>query len=358
MRPLSLRAHFVIGAVFWTFGLFGFTIVLWHLVLGNREPPQTFLWFMHHAHAFGLLCIACLVAGVVQIRRGWQSIGQIRTRLAALHAVPGRRLEGAYPSEIAPLVADLNQLLEQRDVMVDQARATAGDLAHGLKTPLAVITLAAERAGRQGHAELAGVLLEQVDRMRRQVDAHLARSRVDLSKHRVLTPISASDAVAGVVRTLSQLYAERGVTFAVDVDPALQVLVAREDLDELIGNLLDNACKWARTRCSVTVRPAGGRVAVVVEDDGPGISRGDAVSRAGAGSAGGRSSPGHGPGARDRARSDGGVWRESRPRRVAPRRVAGRRSIFPRKVRAGAEAPAYCSSRASLQGHRARRGQA
>ncbi len=108
--------------------------------------------------------------------------------------------------------------------------------------------------------------------MRRQVDAHLARSRVDLSKHRVVTPIAAAEAVAGVVRTLSQLYAERGLTFAVDVDPALHVLVAREDLDELIGNLLDNACKWARTRCSVTVRPAGGRVAVVVEDDGPGIS--------------------------------------------------------------------------------------
>src|SRR4029079_14292293 len=239
---------------------------------GNREPPRTFVWFIHHAHFFGLLCIVCLVAGVLQIRRGWQSISQIRARLAALHAMPGRRLEGVYPSEIAPLVADLNQLLEQRDVMVDQARATAGDLAHGLKTPVAIITQEAERAGRDGHTELAGALFEQLGRMRRQVDAHLARSRVDLSKHRVVTPIAAAEAVAGVVRTLSQLYAERGLTFTVDVDPALHVLVAREDLDELVGNLLDNACKWARTRCSITVRQAGARVAVVVEDDGPGIS--------------------------------------------------------------------------------------
>jgi len=272
MRPLSLRTHFVIGAIFWTFGLFGLAIVLWHVVFGRREPPETFFWFIHHAHFFGLLCIVCLVAGVLQIRRGWQSISQIRARLAALHATPGRRFEGVYPSEIAPLVADLNQLLEQRDVMVDQARATAGDLAHGLKTPLAVITQEAERARSEGQTELAGALFEQVGRMRRQVDAHLARSRVDLSKHRVLTPIAASDAVAGVVRTLSQLYAERGLAFTVDADPALHVLVAREDLDELVGNLLDNACKWARTRCSVTVRQAGGRVAVIVEDDGPGIS--------------------------------------------------------------------------------------
>ena len=272
MRPLSLRAHFVIGAIFWTFGLFGAAIILWHVALGNREPPRTFVWFIHHAHFFGLLCIVCLVAGVLQIRRGWQSISQIRARLAALHAMPGRRLEGVYPSEIAPLVADLNQLLEQRDAMVDQARGTAGDLAHGLKTPLAVITQEAERARSDGQTELAGALFEQVGRMRRQVDAHLARSRVDLSKHRVLTPIAASDAVAGVVRTLSQLYAERGLTFAVAVDPGLHVLVAREDLDELVGNLLDNACKWARTRCSVTVRQAGARVVVIVEDDGPGIS--------------------------------------------------------------------------------------
>jgi signal transduction histidine kinase len=272
MRPLSLRVHFVIGAAFWTFGLFGLSIVLWHIALGQREPPQTFFWFVHHAHAFALLCLACIVAGAVQIRRGWRSVGQIRARLAAVHAVHGRRLEGVYPTEIQPLVADLNQLLDQRDLMVDQARATAGDLAHGLKTPLAVITQEAERARRDGHTELASVLFEQVGRMRRQVDAHLARSRVDLSKHRIVTPIAASDAVAGVVRTLSQLYAERGLTFAVHVDPALHVLVAREDLDELIGNLLDNACKWARTRCSITVRPAGARVDVIVEDDGRGIS--------------------------------------------------------------------------------------
>src|SRR4029079_19337017 len=166
---------------------------------GNREPPRTFVWFMHHAHAFGLLCLACLVAGAVQIRRGWRSISQIRAHLAELHALPGRRLEGVYPSEIAPLVADLNQLLEQRDVMVDQARATAGDLAHGLKTPLAIIAQEAERARRDGHAELAGALFEQVARMRRQVDAHLARSRVDLSKHRALTPIAPPDALAGAV---------------------------------------------------------------------------------------------------------------------------------------------------------------
>jgi signal transduction histidine kinase len=272
MRPLSLRAHFVIGAVFWTFGLFGLAIVLWHITLGHREPPSMFFWFMDHAHVYALLCLVSLVAGVVQIRRGWQFISQIRDRLAALHAQPGRRLEGAYPSEIQPLVADLNQLLDQRDLMVDQARATAGDLAHGLKTPLALMMQEAERARGQGHTELAASLLEQVDRMRRQVDAHLARARVDVSKHRVVTPVSVSDTVAGVVRALSHLYADRKLSFEVDVDSTLTVLVAREDLEEILGNLLDNACKWARTTCHVTARAEGGRVLLTVEDDGPGIA--------------------------------------------------------------------------------------
>ena len=215
--------------------------------------------------------------------------------------MPGRRLEGAYPSEIAPLVADLNQLLEQRDVMVDQARATAGDLAHGLKTPLAVITQEAERARPRGHAELAGALFEQVGRMRRQVDAHLARlarGSLEAPRRTPMPPQSSRrrrpDAVAALRRARRDVRGRR--------DPALHVLVAREDLDELIGNLLDNACKWARTRCSVTVRPAGGRVAVVVEDDGPGHLGGDAVSGAGARCARGRSRAGHGARPRDRAR--------------------------------------------------------
>jgi signal transduction histidine kinase len=282
MRPMSLRAHFVIGAGLWTFGLFGFAIVLWHVFLGRREPPALFFWMIIHAHLFALLCLVALVAGAFQVRRGWRSISQIRSRLASLHAMPGRRLEGAFPREIEPLVVDLNRLLDERDAMVDRARAAAGDLAHGLKTPLAVLTQEAERAARQGHADLAGSLLEHVDRMRRQVDAHLARSRVDLSRHRTVTPVRAADAVAGIVRTLSRLYAERDLSFAVDADPAIEVRVAREDLDELLGNLLDNACKWARTCCGVSVKAAGDRVAVTIDDDGPGLSetmRGHVLSR-------------------------------------------------------------------------------
>jgi signal transduction histidine kinase len=271
MRPLSLRAHLVIGAAFWMVGFFGLSIVLWHLVLGYREPPGVMFAIFRHAHLFALTCLGCVVVGALQVRRGWRSIDRIRTDLAGVHATPGRRLDGTYPAEVAPLVADLNRLLDQRDAMVERASATAGDLAHGLKTPLAVLTHDAERAARDGHRDLAASIAAQIDRMRRQVDHHLARSRVDVSRHRVLTPVAIAESADGIVRTLTHLHAERGLSFDVHVEPALAVLVPREDLDEILGNVLDNACKWARTRCRLSATMQDGRVALVIEDDGPGI---------------------------------------------------------------------------------------
>jgi signal transduction histidine kinase len=282
MRPLSLRAHLVIGAAFWMVGFFGLAIVVWHIALGHREPPSTFFAIFRHAHLFALSCVGCVVVGALQVRRGWRSINRIRTDLAGVHATPGRRLEGTYAAEVAPLVADLNRLLDQRDAMVERASATAGDLAHGLKTPLAVLTHDAERAARDGHRDLADSIAAQVDRMRRQVDHHLARSRVDVSRHRVLAPVAIAESADGIVRTLTHLYAERGLSFDVRVEPALAVLVPREDLDEIIGNVLDNACKWARTRCRLSAATQDGRVAIVVEDDGPGIPpemRGQVLAR-------------------------------------------------------------------------------
>lgn len=271
MRPLSLRAHLVVGAAFWMVGFFGLSIVLWHLALGHREPPGAMFAIFRHAHLFALICIGCVAVGALQVRRGWRSINHVRTDLAGVHDTPGRRLDGTYPVEIAPLVADLNRLLNQRDAMIERASATAGDLAHGLKTPLAVLTHDADRAAREGHGDLAASIAAQVERMRRQVDHHLARSRVDVSRHRVIVPVPISESADGIVRTLTHLYAERRLSFDVHVEPALAVLVAREDLDEIIGNVLDNACKWARTRCRLSAAAQDGRVALVIEDDGPGI---------------------------------------------------------------------------------------
>jgi signal transduction histidine kinase len=269
--PLSLRAHLVIGAACMMIGLFGGSIILWHITLGHREPPVVFFALLNHAHLFAVACLACLAIGARQVQRGWRSIDQVRGHLADIHEQPERRLTGRYPAEIAPLAAGVNRLLDQRDAMVARASLAAGDLAHGLKTPLAILALDGERAARDGCTELAASIQAQVDRMRRQVDAHLTRARLDVSRHRVLVPVPLLGSLEGVVRTLERLYGERGIRFDLRVAADIEVLTVREDLDEILGNVLENASKWARTACRVEARVDAGRVVIVVDDDGPGI---------------------------------------------------------------------------------------
>ena len=146
-RPLSLRAHLVIGAGCLMIGLSGASTILWHITLGHREPPSLFFALLSHAHLFAVVCLICMAIGVAQVQRGWRSIDQVRGHLADIHDNPERRLTGRYPAEIAPLAADVNRLLDQRDAMVARASLAAGDLAHGLKTPLAILTQDGERAG-------------------------------------------------------------------------------------------------------------------------------------------------------------------------------------------------------------------
>jgi len=270
-RPLSLRAHLMIGVGFLMIGMFAGSIILWHVTLGHRQAPAAMFALLSHAHLFAVACLACMAIGAWQVRRGWRSIDQVRVHLADVHETPERRLTGHYPAEIAPLAADVNRLLDQRDAMVARASLAAGDLAHGLKTPLAILTQDGERAARDGRPELAASIGAQVDRMRRQVDAHLTRARLDVSRHRVVVPVPLLESIEGIVRTLERLYGERGIAFDVRVSDGIEVLATRDDLDELLGNILENACKWARSSCRVDARSDAGRVVIVIDDDGPGI---------------------------------------------------------------------------------------
>ena len=268
---MSLRAHLLVGAALWTVGLFGLGIVTWHVMLGNHQPPLLIHVMFGHAALVAIVCVACLLGGLIQVRRGWRPINLLRSRLTGLRESRERRLEGDYPSEVAPLVGDLNALLNQREEMVNRARAKAGDLAHGLKTPLAVLAQEAERAAAQGQGDLAAAILQQVDRMRRQVDYQLAQARVATGHSSTSAPVVVQTSAEALARTLARLHADRGLRIDVDVAQDLLVRVDREDLDEMLGNLLDNACKWARSRCRISARRDADRVAVTVDDDGSGI---------------------------------------------------------------------------------------
>jgi signal transduction histidine kinase len=189
-----------------------------------------------------------------------------------VHAGEERRIEGRYPTEVQPLVNDVNALLDYREETVRRALAKAGDLAHGLKTPLAVLAHEAERARAAGHVDLASAIGEQLDRMRRQMDYHLAHARAAASGRAPGAQCRVVESADGLARTLRSLHAERGLTIDVRVPPEHAVRAQREDLDEMLGNLVDNACKWARTSVALASSTANGNVVITVDDDGPGLA--------------------------------------------------------------------------------------
>ena len=269
---LSLRARIFIGAVFWMTALFiAAGMLLTHLMARNPQAPGVFHAIFLHMEALGVVIVLCLGIGLLLVRRGLSSFDVLRERLSRVKDGRDRRLEGEYPSEVIPLIDDLNGLLDDRDRRVTRALTKAGDLAHGLKTPLAILNQHAEQARAAGQLELAQAITLQVERMRRQVDYHLAQARASASgansgaRSQVMT---SADALA---RTMLTLHAGRALQVAIDVPPDHFVRVQREDLDEMLGNLVDNACKWASTQVRVQSAIADGTVAIVVDDDGPGL---------------------------------------------------------------------------------------
>jgi signal transduction histidine kinase len=262
----SLHARFVAGAVFWTAGLLATAIAIAVTVI-TRYPHSALI--VHD----GLLAMggAVLVtAGLSVIRRGLSPVAMLRERLSDVRDGRSSRLEGEYPDEVAPLVDDLNGLLDDRERRVSRAAARAGDLAHGLKTPLAILAQEIARAEAAGQHDLAASIRQQVARMRRQIDSHLAQARATAGVA-AAARTSVTDAVAGLVRTMARLYADRTLAFEAQIPPDCTVRVPLEDLEEMIGNLLDNACKWTRSRVTISATAAAGRVQISVDDDGAGL---------------------------------------------------------------------------------------
>ncbi len=285
MTSLSLRARVFVGALLWSAGMFlGAGLLLTHYMLFAPQAPGIFHgFFFNFMWPIAITTVVCLVVGLAQVRRGLASFDELRARLVDVREGRDNRLEGDYPVEVQPLVSDLNALLADREQRVARALTKAGDLAHGLKTPLAVLNREAERARVIGHTEVAGAITRQVDRMRRQVDYHLAQARASASGGNPGVRCHVLTSADGLARTMHMLHAERGVRVEVDISHEHYVQGQREDLDEMLGNLVDNACKWARTRVTISSVVESGRLVVLVDDDGPGLdpSLRDAVLRRG-----------------------------------------------------------------------------
>ena len=272
MTALSLRWRLLLGAILWTIGLFTVTgVVTTQIMFRHPDAPRIVHGMFSNATALSILAIACMVAGLAQVRSGLSAVNQLRARLGSVRDGRARRVDGRYPEEVQPLVDDLNALLDDRETRVSRALAKAGDLAHGLKTPLAVLAQEADRAHAAGYAELADSLAQQVDRMRRQVEYHLVHARAAASGSDPSARCAVKTSADGLSRTMSRLHAGRGIAIDVQVPPDHAIRGTREDLDEMLGNLVDNACKWARTRVAIASARQDGTVMITVDDDGPGL---------------------------------------------------------------------------------------
>jgi len=216
--------------------------------------------------SLGLLGAGMAIAIVLQVRFGLRPLRAMASDLRAVQAGEATRLSGLYPREVAPLAVAMNGVLDKDADTIERARAHVGNLAHGLKTSLAVIS-----AELQGAADRRA-MREQLEIMGRLIGHHLGRAAAVAGSGRTLgakTPVRpVADAV---VAMLGKVYAWRELSIATDVPPDLAFRGHREDLEEILGNLLENACKWARQRVRLVARGDGGELRIEVEDDGPGM---------------------------------------------------------------------------------------
>lgn len=268
MRILrSFRLRLLLGALLAAVGI----VPLIHLGSVLLIRQHRLVLHLGHAQLLLLFALLCILAGLLQVRSGLSPFDQLRSKLSAVRDGRERLLEGSYPTEVQPLVTDLNALLEHREEVVRRAIAKAGDLAHGLKTPLALLSQEADRAESAGQEETAAAIRQQVDRMRRQVDYHLAHARAAASGALPGARCPIKESADRLARTLLRLHADRGLTLEVEIPPEHAFQGQVEDLEEMLGNLLDNACQWAKSRVTVASSIAGQSVAITVDDDGPGL---------------------------------------------------------------------------------------
>lgn len=216
-----------------------------------------------------LVALLLVIASAVQVRVGLAPLAAVQARLAAIRSGRTERLGTAFPDEVRPLAAEVDGLLDQRDRQIETARARAADLAHGLKTPLQVLSGDIDRLKQKGETAIAADLDLVGETMRRHVERELARARCTTIVADAAAPIAAvARRVVDVVRRTPKGDA---LDWDVTVAPQLAARIAPDDLAEILGNLLDNAARHARERVTVTAAAEGAEVVVRVVDDGPGI---------------------------------------------------------------------------------------
>jgi signal transduction histidine kinase len=224
------------------------------------------------AVALGLLGAVLAIATAVQVGLGLRPLNQVRQGIAEIRSGQARRLTGQGPDEVQPLMAEVNALLDARAKEIERSRHRAADLAHGLKTPLAALAADSEQLRSRGDAVIAEQIESAIDVMRRHIDRELARARVHGKMQIGHGPeLPVLSLVRSLVATLERTAAGARLRYETAIAGDAMVPFDRTDLAEVLGNLLENATRHAKTRVRVTARQAPDGLSIDVEDDGPGI---------------------------------------------------------------------------------------
>lgn len=224
-----------------------------------RRLRSTLIW------SFSALGVGLLALAALQTFYGLWPLRRVRDEVASIRSGDKTRITDEFPTEIEPLTEEINQLLAHSEAQAEEARRHAGNLAHALKTPLTVIT----NAATADTTDLDATVIRESALMRRQIDHHLARARAIGRRASAHARAIVWESLEAVERAVDRLY--ENVTVDIAGDHQVQVRVERQDLDEMLGNLVENAAKYGGGRVFVTVERKGKMVDILVEDDGPGI---------------------------------------------------------------------------------------
>lgn len=227
-----------------------------------------------------LLALALLASGFAIITFGLRPLSKLASGIRALRAGKAAMIVGSYPDEIQEVVADLNAYASRNASIVERARVQAGNLAHSLRTPLAVVTDEAERMVEAGTAsDQAKVFLDQMQAMQRQIDYHLARTRSGGSRQAIGSHTSLPDVLTPLLGAMIRIYPDKSFEAEKAIDTAKDVACDSEDLNEILSNLLDNAGKWATKNVTIRISESCDGSKIEIEDDGPGIDA-DSIEKA------------------------------------------------------------------------------
>ena len=238
------------------------------------EETRTFDFYL--SATFVALTFGLLLSTLFQVRFGLAPLKRVTAGLSAIRSGKAERLEGDFPVEIAPLARETNALLDANKEIVERARTHVGNLAHAVKTPLSVIV---NEATTHGNEPFAAKMLEQANIMRDQVTHHLERARMAARLTAVTTLTDITPVIDGLHRTMEKIHRDRDIEIEVKIAEPMKFRGERQDLEEMIGNLVDNACKWARSQVFIEVLaervspddPAP-MVRIIVDDDGRGLT--------------------------------------------------------------------------------------